>query len=675
MFVPGREIFRLSEETQATVRASSVEELMSPAGGSRGFGAPKLTHERILEAAHRTRARIREQWADFSGQPPLIAKKVCYDVMHDCWVREPVMIQLDERPFGCGAMRECFRMKEVKMEDDSQEEAHPIGAGKFGQGGVDGGGKAPLSFFALARGLMELQHHERRTIWVAKRSMSDFKRKILHRRACEADAVYQTMAKHYAEMFNQEVHRRADESGLGRCGAHDIDFLLTHVVELPDGFTYGAESYVLGHYQKHNTNGGYTIGIRKTPQAFSYFTFIRSNRRLMIVDIQGVGDLYTDPVIHFLPSHFTGSLAKVDGEMNSGLRGFSLFLWSHRPNDVDRLLDLPTFLLAPHEEAHFAPAGSTVSELHTMATQTKSREAIERREGDGFTVHLDEVPGVRLADWCDWRTRLPMEAASSHAAGGDGTGRSRWNSSDLELVEAECHMEIAVMYNQGRITLRADEPRGDPDKKEVEAAVFHLAEAARQDLPDALLALARLASGREHTEFLPQVVSTTEHMETSMALLAHAASLGSAVAMGALARLVLDAEPCSKVPSELRCVALHLEAFAAAEVHDTEVKLAKAREKLAEVEQRALEREASNEEEEEDEDEDEDEDELDYEENEHHSMFRQTFGWEDHGWNAPAALLRAAELWEGASGEAEGEAQGLEDGEADGAASEAAERA
>ena len=49
------------------------------------------------------------------------------------------------------------------------------------------------------------------------------------RRECETDVIHQTFAKHYAELFNQEVHRQAQETGLGRCGAHDIDFLLTHV--------------------------------------------------------------------------------------------------------------------------------------------------------------------------------------------------------------------------------------------------------------------------------------------------------------------------------------------------------------------------------------------------------------------------------------------------------------
>ena len=75
---------------------------------------------------------------------------------------------------------------------------------------------------------MALPRSSHRTLWVAKRSVLDWHRKIMHRRECETDVIHQTFAKHYAELFNQELHRRAVDSGLGRCGAHDIDFLLTH---------------------------------------------------------------------------------------------------------------------------------------------------------------------------------------------------------------------------------------------------------------------------------------------------------------------------------------------------------------------------------------------------------------------------------------------------------------
>ena len=60
------------------------------------------------------------------------------------------------------------------------------------------------------------------------------------------------------------------------------------------------EHFIEGDYMKYNSNSGFINNefCRKTPQAFSHFTFERSGHELMVVDIQGVGDLYTDPQIH-----------------------------------------------------------------------------------------------------------------------------------------------------------------------------------------------------------------------------------------------------------------------------------------------------------------------------------------------------------------------------------------
>ena len=57
--------------------------------------------------------------------------------------------------------------------------------------------------------------------------------------------------------------------------------------------------YVSGDYVKYNSNSGYINdkNLRRTPQAFSHFTFERSEHQLIVVDVQGVGDLYTDPQV------------------------------------------------------------------------------------------------------------------------------------------------------------------------------------------------------------------------------------------------------------------------------------------------------------------------------------------------------------------------------------------
>ena len=61
------------------------------------------------------------------------------------------------------------------------------------------------------------------------------------------------------------------------------------------------EHYIEGNYIKHNSNAGFVEDIqqRHTPHAFSHFSFECSNHELIIVDIQGVGDLYTGKLIKF----------------------------------------------------------------------------------------------------------------------------------------------------------------------------------------------------------------------------------------------------------------------------------------------------------------------------------------------------------------------------------------
>ena len=61
---------------------------------------------------------------------------------------------------------------------------------------------------------------------------------------------------------------------------------------------YSDDSYGRG-FLKHNTNSGFVDleERRKTPQVFSAHSFYASEGQRLVADVQGVGDLYTDPQI------------------------------------------------------------------------------------------------------------------------------------------------------------------------------------------------------------------------------------------------------------------------------------------------------------------------------------------------------------------------------------------
>mgnify|MGYP000182461292 CR=1 FL=1 len=76
----------------------------------------------------------------------------------------------------------------------------------------------------------------------------------------------------------------------------EMDSLYSHKPSL----FFGVERHIPGDYQKHNNNHGFvaTDIQRNTPQAFSHFTYEVSCQHMLVVDVQGVGDIYTDPQIH-----------------------------------------------------------------------------------------------------------------------------------------------------------------------------------------------------------------------------------------------------------------------------------------------------------------------------------------------------------------------------------------
>lgn len=62
------------------------------------------------------------------------------------------------------------------------------------------------------------------------------------------------------------------------------------------------ETYLPGDYVKFNSNNDFAIRdvdlhYHQTPQAFSHFSWEQSGRTEIVVDVQGVGEYYTDPQV------------------------------------------------------------------------------------------------------------------------------------------------------------------------------------------------------------------------------------------------------------------------------------------------------------------------------------------------------------------------------------------
>lgn len=107
-------------------------------------------------------------------------------------------------------------------------------------------------------------------------------------------------------------------------------------MNLMQGDLIAAEPFIEGKYEKFNSNSGWNNG-HDICQAFSHYTFIRSNNALVVCDLQGVecGDRYylTDPAINSLENGQYGCT-------DLGVKGILQFFYNHRCNSICRNLNL-----------------------------------------------------------------------------------------------------------------------------------------------------------------------------------------------------------------------------------------------------------------------------------------------------------------------------------------------
>ncbi|KAL4106921.1 hypothetical protein PRIC1_004958 [Phytophthora ramorum] len=282
---------------------------------------------------------------DFSRIRRERADKLSFDVDTLEWHSTPVGVKLDLVPFATGQLRNAYYLQEL---------------------GADGSSSRLL---------------------VAKVSLRPAEPSTYL-----SDVEMQAVCAHYAALYNEH------EPPLKVCYARS--WLLKLRDRERGTLVCSVEEFLPGAYVKYSNNSGY-VGRetstteereRNTPQAFSHFSFVASDFRLMIVDIQGVADSYTDPQIH-------SADGRGFGVGNLGTFGMEKFLESHRCNEVCRWLGLRSI----NEQYKVGGTAAPGYEMPFGGAIKKSTNRItEERNTFSTSVTVSEAFGdTASADWTE----------------------------------------------------------------------------------------------------------------------------------------------------------------------------------------------------------------------------------------------------------------------------------
>ena len=159
-----------------------------------------------------------------------------------------------------------------------------------------------------------------------------------------------------------------------------VTFVHAAVVKINDELWW-IEPRLVGEYRKFSNNSGWTDTTRNTPHCFSHFSYEKSKGEVVVVDMQGVDEAFTDPQIHtHLPfwkklAFFVSSDArKKYGAGNLGEAGIKAWKSTHQCTGLCEMLKLkritPSASAISQAQAQ-APAAPT--DLRSIMTSTVMR--------------------------------------------------------------------------------------------------------------------------------------------------------------------------------------------------------------------------------------------------------------------------------------------------------------
>lgn len=213
-------------------------------------------------------AQYRDPWEQHGLEklPAELVTRHVYLPAKGKWQKDVSLVKMESIPFDRGAQRQVYRMKKISQAPTSNWKKDPLDWKK-----------APnyvVKCYITPDGSIN----------------TDEKNRV----KCFEDVKNQHEASYWASQFNKAGPPK--RIMVIQCYALELSDREGKPVVCCERFVDGHDKHGAG-FMKHNSNSGFVDDAqsRSTPQAFSAHSFYESQGKLMVVDIQGVGDLYTDP--------------------------------------------------------------------------------------------------------------------------------------------------------------------------------------------------------------------------------------------------------------------------------------------------------------------------------------------------------------------------------------------